>query len=134
MATLIAHSKDASAAAVALQLADTLSKRRGVTTAVESFSRGHRYVDSVDAAIVLAPVSTAKIDRGTRNFINAEDAELDTKSLFNAALGTEQELKEKQLSALTAFEPRDTAYFRSDALENAALATWVSVINSRGAV
>lgn len=134
MATLIAHSKDASAVAIAQQLADTLRKRRGVTTAVESFSRGHQYVDSVDAVIVVAPINTANIDRGARNFINAEYAELDNKSLFIAALGTQQELNDKQLSALGAFEARDTAYFRSDELDNTALATWVTFINSRGAI
>src|SRR5699024_1266894 len=134
MATLITHSKDASAYAVAQQLADTLSKRRGVTTAVESFSRGHQYIDSVDAVVVVAPINTTNIDRGARNFINAEYAELGNKSLFIAALGTQEELNEKQLSALTTFEPRDTAYFRSDALDNSALATWVTFINSRGAI
>lgn len=134
MATLIAHSNQQSTVAFAQRLADTLEKQRGVTTAVESFARASRYVETVDAVVVVAPAEDTDFHQGARRFMTANHAELDDASLFIAALGTEDQLTTYQLQAMEAFEPRDTAYFRTDALDETALSSWVGFITSHGAV
>lgn len=134
MATLIAHSNQQSTVAFAQRLADTLEKQRGVTTAVESFARASRYVETVDAVVVVAPAENTDFHQGARRFMTANHAELDDASLFIAALGTEDQLTTYQLQAMEAFEPRDTAYFRTDALDETALSSWVGFITSHGAV
>lgn len=133
MATLIAHSNEASTAAFAERLADTLGDQRGVTTAVTSLARASRYIDTVEAVVVIAPAEDAAFHRGARNFIAAHHADLANKSLFIAGLGTAEKLSKHQVQAMEAFEPRDTAYFRTDALDEAALSSWVNTINTRGA-
>lgn len=134
MATLVAHSHQASTAAFAKRLADTLATQRGVTTAVESFARASPYVAGVDAVIVVAPAEDSAFHRGARNFMAANHAELADRSLFVAALGTQEQLKTDQIHAMEAFSPRDIAYFRTDDLDESALSSWVSFINYRGAV
>lgn len=134
MATLIAHSNQQSTVAFAQRLADTLEKQRGVTTAVESFARASRYVETVDAVVVVAPAEEPDFHQGARRFMTANHAELDDASLFIAALGTEDQLTTYQLQAMEAFEPRDTAYFRTDALDETALSSWVGFITSHGVV
>lgn len=134
MATLIAHSSEASTADFAKQLADTLRTQRGVTLATEDFSRASHYVDTVDAVIVIAPADEPNFHRGARNFMAAQYAELAGKSLFIAALGTKEQLTNNQLAAMEAFGPRDTAYFRTDTLDEIALSSWVQFINDHGAV
>lgn len=134
MATLIAHSNQTSTVAFARRLADSLSTQRGVTTAVESLARAGRYVDTVDAVVVVAPAEDANFHRGARNFMAANHAELADRSLFIAALGTQDQLTADQIHAMEAFEPRDTGFFRTDALDEAALSHWVNSINTHGAV
>lgn len=133
MATLIAHSNETSAADFAQHLADKLGDQRGVTTAVLSLNRAGRYIETVDAVVVVAPAEDASFHRGARNFMAAHHAELTNTSLFIAGLGTEQQLSDHQLEAMEAFAPRDTAYFRTDDLDEAALSHWVNTINTRGA-
>lgn len=134
MATLIAHSNEASTATFARHLADTLGDQRGVTTAVASLARASAYINTVEAVVVIAPAEDAAFHRGARNFIAAHHAELASKSLFIAGLGTQQQLSKYQVQAMEAFEPRDTAYFRTDELDESALSAWVNTINTRGAV
>lgn len=133
MATLIAHSPEPATQAIAQQLADVLRTHRGVTTVLEDLSRAGRYVDNVDAVVVVAPADEETFHRGARNFIAAQYAELADKSLFVAALGTTDRLTETQQAAMDAFDPRDTAYFRTDALDETALTDWAGLINTRGA-
>lgn len=134
MATLIAHSPEPATRAFAQHLAETLGSQRGVTTAVEEFSVASRYMDSVDAVVVVAPASDTKFHRGARNFMAANYAETASRSLFVAALGTAEQLTDDQLQAIAAFWPRDTGYFRTDALDEGAVKIWAGEINSRGAV
>lgn len=134
MATLIARSPEPATQALAQQLADTLREHRGVTTVIEDLSRAGRYVDNVDAVVVIAPADEDTFHRGARNFMAAQYADLADKSLFIAALGTTERLTETQQIAMDAFEPRDTAYFRTDALDETALTDWVGLINTRGAI
>lgn len=133
MATLIAHSNQNSTVAFAQRLADALEKQRGVTTAVESFARAGRYVEMVEAVVVVAPAEDSAFHRGARQFMTANHAELGDASLFIAALGTHDQLTTHQLQAMEAFEPRDTAYFRTDALDETALSNWIGFITSHGA-
>lgn len=133
MATLIAHSPESTTLAFAQRVANTLGAQRGVTTAVEDFGRAGRYVDNVDAVIVIAPAEQQTFHRGARNFLAAHAAELAEKSLFIVGLGTAPKLTETQQAAMEAFAPRDTAYFRVDALDDAAFDTWIGFIHSRGA-
>jgi len=133
MATLIAHSPEPATQAIAQQLADVLRTHRGVTTVLEDLSRAGRYVDNVDAVVVVAPADEETFHRGARNFMAAQYAELADKSLFVAALGTTDRLTETQQAAMDAFDPRDTAYFRTDALDETALTDWAGLINTRGA-
>lgn len=133
MATLIAHSPEPATQAIAQQLADVLRTYRGVTTVLEDLSRAGRYVDNVDAVVVVAPAEEETFHRGARNFMAAQYAELADKSLFVAALGTTDRLTETQQAAMDAFDPRDTAYFRTDALDETALTDWAGLINTRGA-
>lgn len=134
MATLIAHSNESSTASFAQHLADTLSDQGGITTAVVSLSQASRYIDTVEAVVVIAPAEDADFHRGARNFMAAHHAELDSKSLFIAGLGTQERLTTHQIKAMEAFGPRDTAYFRTDALDEAALSTWVNTLYTHGAV
>lgn len=133
MATLIAHSPEPATQAIAQQLVDVLRTHRGVTTVLEDLSRAGRYVDNVDAVVVVAPADEETFHRGARNFMAAQYAELADKSLFVAALGTTDRLTETQQAAMDAFDPRDTAYFRTDALDETALTDWAGLINTRGA-
>lgn len=133
MATLIAHSNEADTAAFAQHLADKLGEQRGVTTAVTSLSRASRYVDTVDAVVVVAPAKDSNFHREARVFMASHHAELTNKSLFIAGLGTSPQLTKYQLQAMDAFGPRDTAYFRTDALDESAVSSWVNTINTRGA-
>lgn len=133
MATLIAHSPEPATQAIAQQLADVLRTHRGVTTVLEDLSRAGRYVDNVDAVVVVAPADEETFHRGARNFMAAQYAELADKSLFVAALGSTDRLTETQQAAMDAFDPRDTAYFRTDALDETALTDWAGLINTRGA-
>lgn len=133
MATLIAHSNESETAAFAQHLADKLGEQRGVTTAVTSLSRASRYVDTVDAVVVIAPAQDANFHRDARVFMAAHHAELANKSLFIAGLGTRPQLTTHQLQAMDAFGPRDTAYFRTDELDESAVSSWVNTINTRGA-
>ncbi|MDN6350289.1 MAG: hypothetical protein L0J69_01165 [Yaniella sp.] len=131
MATLIAHSNEASTAAFAQHLANTLGEQRGVTTAVTSLARASRYVDTVEAVVVVAPAEDAAFHREARVFMAAHHAELANKSLFIAGLGTRPQPTKYQLQAMDAFGPRDTAYFRTDALVESAVSSWVNTINTR---
>lgn len=134
MATLIAHSTEPETRSIANRLAEILSDQRGVTTAVEPFQHAARYLDNVTAVVVVTNAQQDTINRAARNFLNATFADLAGKSLFLAAVGTQESLTELQLIALEAYDPRDTAYFRSDALDEAALLHWAGFINGRGAV
>lgn len=134
MATLIAHSAQQPTTAFAHQLADTLANQGGVTTSVEDFSRAGRYVDLVDAVIVVAPAQAPTFDAQARNFMAAQHATMFDKSLFIVALGTKEQLTLTELTALEAFEPRDHAYFRTDQLDPDDVNEWVLDINSHGAV
>ena len=133
MATLIAHSAEASTVRFAKQLAETLGDQRGVTTATEDFSRAGRYVDSVGSVVVVAPAGEPHFHRGARNFMAAHYADFAGKSLFIAALGTKERLSTSELTAMDAFSPRDTAYFRTDDLDETALTEWITLITTRGA-
>lgn len=134
MATLIAHSSEPATRDVAQQLAEALRAQRGVTTAAEEFPLASRYVEHVDAIVVVAEAHDEAFHREARNFMAANYAESDSKSIFVAALGTAEQLTATQLAAIEAFEPRDIGYFRTDALDEAALKNWVGQINTRGAV
>lgn len=134
MATLIAHSPEPATQAIAQQLAGVLRTHRGVTTVLEDLARAGRYVDNVDAVVVVAPADEETFHRGARNFMAAQYADLAAKSLFVAALGTTDQLTETQQTAMDAFDPRDTAYFRTDALDETALTDWAGLINTRGAI
>lgn len=133
MATLIAHSTEPETRNIATRLAEMLSGQRGVTTAVEPLHRAGRYVDNVNAVIVIAAAGQDPLNSAARTFLNTNYAELAEKSLFVAAVGTQESLTDLQLTALQAYEPRDTAYFRTDALDETALTTWAGFIHARGA-
>src|SRR5690625_8001816 len=107
MATLIAHSPEPATQAIAQQLADVLRTHRGVTTVLEALSRAGRYVDNVDAVVVVAPADEETFHRGARNFMAAQYAELADKSLFVAALGTTDRLTETQQAAMDAFRSEE---------------------------
>lgn len=132
MATLIAHSPEPATQHFVDQLAIQLSDQRGVTLAVVDLARAARYIDHVDAVIVVAEVNEETYNRAARNFLATQYAELDGKSLFIVGLGTTEALSETQQAAMDAFRPRDTAYFRTDALDDDALNTWVGQINTKG--
>ncbi len=134
MATLIAHSPEPATRTFAQQLAAALGSQRGVTTAVEEFPIAARYVEKVDALIVVAEAHDETFHHGARNFMAAHFAEISGTSFFVAALGTAAQLTNTQLAAIEAFDPRDTGYFRTDALDDTALKEWVARINTRGAV
>ncbi len=134
MATLIAHSPEPETQHFVDRLATLLKDRRGVTLAVEDLARAARYVDNVNAVIVVAEANDASYNRAARNFLAAQYAELDEKSLFIVGLGTASGLTNAQQIAMDAFRPRDTAYFRTDELDETALSTWVEQVNLHGAV
>ena len=132
MATLIAHSPEPATQHFVDRLAKLLKQQRGITLAAEDFGRASRYIDNVDAVIVVAEANEATFNHQARNFLTSEHAELDDKSLFIVALGTAQGLTAMQQIAMDAFQPRDTAYFRTDELDEAALNSWVAEIYLRG--
>lgn len=134
MATLIAHGSEPTAHTFAQRLAAALSDQRGVTTAVEEFPVAARYVDNVEAVIVVAEAQEEAFHHGARNFMNATYAELANKTLFVAALGTAEDLTATQRTAIDAFEPRDSAYFRTDQPHEDTLKLWAGRLNTRGAV
>lgn len=134
MATLIAHGSEPTAHTFAQRLATVLREQRGVTTAVEEFPVAARYVDNVDAIIVVAETQDAAFHRGARNFMAAQYAETAEKTLFVAALGSAAELAADQRTAIDAFSPRDVGYFRTDLPNADALKIWAGRINTRGAV
>lgn len=134
MATLIAHSPEPATRTFVHKLAEALGSQRGVTTAVEEFPIAGRYLDNVDAIIVVAEAHDKTFHHAARNFMAAHFAEISDTSFFVAALGTAAQLTKTQLTAIEAFNPRDTGYFRTDALDDTALKDWVAQINTRGAV
>ena len=134
MATLIAHSPEPATQHFADRLATLLKDQRGVTIAVVDLARAARYVENVDAVIVVAEATEETFNHPARNFLTSQHAELDNTSVFIVALGTAQRLTKTQQIAMDAFEPRDTAYFRTDALDEAALNTWVGQITLHGVV
>ena len=72
--------------------------------------------------------------RAARNFLAAQYAETDRKSLFVAALGDAEALTGTQRIAIDAFGPRDVGYFRIDAPYDEAMKIWAGRVNTRGAV
>ena len=134
MATLIAYSPEPATQHFVDHLATLLKSQRGVTLAVEDLARAGRYIDNVDAVIVVAEANDETYNHVARNFLTAQYAELADKSLFIVGLGTTTGLSETQQTAMDAFDPRDTAYFRTDALDESALNTWVGQINTKGVV
>lgn len=134
MATLIAHGSEQAAHDFAQRLAKHLGDQRGVTTAVQEFPLAGRYVDNVDAIIVVAEAQDEAFHREARNFLAAQYAETDRKSLFVAALGDAETLTSTQRTAIDAFEPRDVGYFRTAAPYDDALKIWAGRVNTRGAV
>lgn len=134
MATLIAYSPEPATQHFVDHLATLLRDQRGVTLAVEDLARAGRYVDNVDAVIVVAEANEETYHHGARNFLTAQYAELADTSLFIVGLGTTEGLTETQQIAMDAFRPRDTAYFRTDALDESALRNWVAQINIKGVV
>ena len=134
MATLIAHGSEQAAHDFAQRLAQHLGDQRGVTTTVQEFALAGRYIDNVDAIIVVAETQDEAFHRGARNFLAAQYAETDKKSLFVAALGDTDALTETQRIAIDAFQPRDVGYFRVDTSYEDALKMWAGRINTRGAV
>src|SRR5690625_7540353 len=105
MATLIAHSNEASTAAFAQHLANALGEQRGVTTSVTSLSRASRYVDTVEAVVVVAPAEDAAFHREARVYMAAHHAELANKSLFIARPGTRPQPTTYQLHAMDGLAP-----------------------------
>lgn len=134
MATLIAHGSEPAAHTFAQHLATILGDQRGVTTAVEEFPVAARYVDNVEAIIVVAEAQDEAFHRGARNFMAAQYAETAEKTLFVAALGSEEELTTTQRIAIDAFQPRETGYFRTDIPNEDALKIWAGRISTRGVV
>lgn len=134
MATLIAHSPEPATQHFVDHLATLLRDQRGVTLAVEDLARAGRYIDNVDAVIVVAEANDETYNHAARNFLTAQYAELADKSLLIVGLGITPGLSATQQIAMDAFEPRDTAYFRTDALDESALNTWVGQITTKGVV
>ena len=132
MATLITHSPEPATQHFVDHLATLLKQQRGITLAVVDLPRADRYIDNVDAVIVVAEANAETFNTQARNFLAAEHAELAEKSLFVVALGTVAGLTETQQLAMDAFQPRDTAYFRTDVLDESALNAWVGQIYLRG--
>lgn len=132
MATLIAHSPEPATQHFVDRLATLLKEQRGVTIAVVDLARAARYVDNVDAVIVVAEATQETFNHPARNFLTAQYAELESKSLFIVALGTAAGPTETQQIAMDAFDPRDTAYFRTDTLDESALNAWVGQITLHG--
>lgn len=132
MATLIAYSPEPATQHFVDRLATLLKDQRGVTLAAVDLARAGRYVDNVDAVIVVAEATEKTFNHPARNFLTAQYAELESKSVFIVALGTAERLTETQQIAMDAFDPRDTAYFRTDTLDESALNTWAGQITTRG--
>lgn len=134
MATLIAHATDSSATTCAKNLGELLTQLRGVTVSVQELSRASRYLDNVDALIVVAPATEETFDRGARNFLMANHADVYNKSVFVAAISDTGELSTDQQASISAFSPRETGVFQTDRLAPEQLKHWAGVINTRGAI
>src|SRR5699024_11410288 len=115
MATLIAHSPDPATPHLADRLASLLKDQRGVAVAVVDLARAARYVENVDAVIVVAEATEETFNHPARNFLTSQHAELDNTSVFIVALCTAPRLTITQQIDLVAFYHRVLDLFRSDA-------------------